>query len=1354
MKKTLSMAITLIIVVQIIVIGIIPITVMSKDIGIASLNEYYDDVTENDKVEAALAYGYKASDDSNVLIDEVYKGEGYTAADLERFGWSALTGPGSVNPANGLLDLDNSRGIRMLKSGSSGTHTWFFGANKSLEVSQAGNDPYMTVRREHFKGKYQLDISIDHWRVYETQNRFRIQLNKIPSDSDSMDGFYYEYASRLIWTEINVANLGNPVGMDASSSHTIKVLIDSNEKKYQTFFNDNEEPASRNTDGATSLNMPLPYISGLQFFMSRNGTTDAYLNIQAIKLTELEKSADPTDTISAQLNTALLTNTPENITAPLNILPSAASLGVSGATISWSSNYPGIISNNGQVINTPISAMDVTLTAKITNNTDGYTQYADFKLTVPGMPSGIELINESYKGSGHTKAELGLLGWNAIDDGANAISSNGRLGLNNAEGVTMQRTITSALWGYMVNKRLSVLENGNDQYMIVRRENFKGKYNVELKLKHSRIDGTANNRFRIRYGPMGYEFVNGQIYHDSTSGGSYGANNPPELNTNTEHNPKLEAIIDTSSNTFQTFSNDNLLIKSDGVSEIPINTAFPNHENYIMGTQFWFYGTSAANPYVNVESLKLTEYRRDSDPTDAVVAQLNTAMLTNTPENVTTPLNALPAAFSDVTVTWSSNSPGIISNDGQTINKSTATLCVIMTAKITNNVDGFTQYADFTLTVPGMTLGAEFINESYIGSNYTDTELAELGFSVLEGTEYDSSNGNLGSNSINGITMSRVGASTSATSSFYYIIDKRLSAIENGSDQYMTVRRDGFKGRYKIDLNLTYSRINNANNRFNIHFGSMEHGFGSGAILTPAMNGSPLLGYGLNNPIGLNGGDEQTIHKSQLETIIDTGNKTYQTFYNQDLLLRQEDGISTIDISNANGIYAGYITGLQFKLDRMSEANAYVNIEALKMTEIRRDLDPTDAVIAQLSTSVLTNTPTYITAALNPLPSEFADVTVTWRSSNSDVISNDGQIINRAPFSKDVTMTATITNNADGFTQYVDFILTVGGLAITGDMPSVSNVRTTGGTTVGSILSVSYMFNDIYGYNDNSEFMWYYVQGGSFINIPGATGRTYTVQSSDAGRAICASVIPRNSINVIGQAVYSNSIFIQGPSGNNGGGNSSGGNSGGLVMANFTADISTVNNNSQDEKLPIEGYNVFNDIPVGHWASKAIDTLSNLGILSGDGSGSFNPNKQVTREQFAKIIALIFDASDENATEMFVDVSESDWSYPYIASLSNYSIILGDSNGFFNKEDNITREDMAVIIWRAANKFGITLQTIRNFEFEDAEDISDYAREAVEMLANSGIVNGSDGTFKPKDFCTRAEAAKIAYEIYRLIGVQ
>lgn len=176
----------------------------------------------------------------------------------------------------------------------------------------------------------------------------------------------------------------------------------------------------------------------------------------------------------------------------------------------------------------------------------------------------------------------------------------------------------------------------------------------------------------------------------------------------------------------------------------------------------------------------------------------------------------------------------------------------------------------------------------------------------------------------------------------------------------------------------------------------------------------------------------------------------------------------------------------------------------------------------------------------------------------------------------------------------------------------------------------------------------------------------------------------------------------------------------------------------------------FLDVNTSHWAHNCIKWLFDKGIVNGDGYGKFFPENAVTREEFIKMIVLAGGISGD-AEMNFADVESGAWYEEYIGVAVSTGITNGISEDNFGVGENITREDMITMSARLLNVINKELNTVRDYaEFTDSADISDYAKEAVKTMYCSGIVNGfKEGVFAPKAQATRAEVAKIIYEMFK-----
>ncbi len=173
----------------------------------------------------------------------------------------------------------------------------------------------------------------------------------------------------------------------------------------------------------------------------------------------------------------------------------------------------------------------------------------------------------------------------------------------------------------------------------------------------------------------------------------------------------------------------------------------------------------------------------------------------------------------------------------------------------------------------------------------------------------------------------------------------------------------------------------------------------------------------------------------------------------------------------------------------------------------------------------------------------------------------------------------------------------------------------------------------------------------------------------------------------------------------------------------------------------------FTDIANVAWAKEAIEALAAKGVIAGTNYGIFEPNGLVTREQFAKMLVLATNKFNASAVCEFTDIPAGDWSTAYVASAKAAGYVNGIGEGKFGYGANISREDMAVMIYNVMKSMGVNFSEV-NKDFADYDQISDYAKEAVGALTAKGIINGvGDNMFAPKATATRAQAALLVYAI-------
>lgn len=178
------------------------------------------------------------------------------------------------------------------------------------------------------------------------------------------------------------------------------------------------------------------------------------------------------------------------------------------------------------------------------------------------------------------------------------------------------------------------------------------------------------------------------------------------------------------------------------------------------------------------------------------------------------------------------------------------------------------------------------------------------------------------------------------------------------------------------------------------------------------------------------------------------------------------------------------------------------------------------------------------------------------------------------------------------------------------------------------------------------------------------------------------------------------------------------------------------------------GESSFSDIS-GHWAEKDINALYAKQIINGYEDGSFRPANLVTRAEFVKMVVEMSSlAVSDNCS--FEDVENDSWYLPYLSAAATSGVISGDGKRFY-PNNNITRQDAAVIVYRILKNMGV-LSISGVADYADAAQIAPYATEAVSALKNARIMEGSEGYFYPESNATRAEVAAIINRVCRKIS--
>ncbi len=173
---------------------------------------------------------------------------------------------------------------------------------------------------------------------------------------------------------------------------------------------------------------------------------------------------------------------------------------------------------------------------------------------------------------------------------------------------------------------------------------------------------------------------------------------------------------------------------------------------------------------------------------------------------------------------------------------------------------------------------------------------------------------------------------------------------------------------------------------------------------------------------------------------------------------------------------------------------------------------------------------------------------------------------------------------------------------------------------------------------------------------------------------------------------------------------------------------------------------------VSGWSQEAIEALAARGILLGKENGRFDPQGVITRAEFTAMLARLFELQPGSEALPFTDVPDDAWYRQELAAAYAAGIVTGLPDGTFRGNDPITRQEMAVLLFRAASLLSMLQQAGEGTTFADSSEIAAFARSAVSALSGAGIINGlPEGLFGPEQTATREQAAAMLWRLLKLV---
>ena len=143
------------------------------------------------------------------------------------------------------------------------------------------------------------------------------------------------------------------------------------------------------------------------------------------------------------------------------------------------------------------------------------------------------------------------------------------------------------------------------------------------------------------------------------------------------------------------------------------------------------------------------------------------------------------------------------------------------------------------------------------------------------------------------------------------------------------------------------------------------------------------------------------------------------------------------------------------------------------------------------------------------------------------------------------------------------------------------------------------------------------------------------------------------------------------------------------------------------------------------WYHEAVDYVLVNGLMSGYGNGLFGPEDNLSRAQLCQIIYNLEGQPAATGGSAFTDVADGAWYFDAVTWAAENGIVGGYGGGLFGPEDNITREQLAAILYRYAQVKGYDVSVGEDtniLSYADALDVSEWAIPAMQWACGSGVI--------------------------------
>ena len=179
----------------------------------------------------------------------------------------------------------------------------------------------------------------------------------------------------------------------------------------------------------------------------------------------------------------------------------------------------------------------------------------------------------------------------------------------------------------------------------------------------------------------------------------------------------------------------------------------------------------------------------------------------------------------------------------------------------------------------------------------------------------------------------------------------------------------------------------------------------------------------------------------------------------------------------------------------------------------------------------------------------------------------------------------------------------------------------------------------------------------------------------------------------------------------------------------------------------------FDDVRSAHWFADAVEYVTENGIMNGTAADTFSPNAPATRAMLVTVLYRLAGSPDADAAHGFADLTRGAWYVDAVAWAAENGIVDGVGASRFAPNVGITREQLALILYRYAQHCGLDVSAAEDLSgYADAQSVSPWAQAAMRWAVSAGLISGrSASALAPQSGATRAEIAQLLMSFAKLL---